>query len=109
MCRSLCCFVNRQTKITFDENKAEVLREVDGGAQRLSVDLPAVISADLRLNEPRFATLQNIMKARKKKIEEISIDELGINIESMLEYVQVTEPPVRQGGVIVDSVEELFD
>eukprot|EP01083_Nonionella_stella_P312327 1116693_1 len=55
------------SKITFDDNKAEVLREVDGGAQRLSVDLPAVISADLRLNEPRFATLQNIMKARKKE------------------------------------------
>lgn len=73
------------------------------------MDLPAVISADLRLNEPRFATLQNIMKARKKKIEEISIDDLGINIESTLEYLQVNEPPVRKGGVMVESVEELFE
>ena len=85
------------------------MREVDGGAQRVSVNLPAVISADLRLNEPRFATLQNIMKARKKKIEEIAIDELGVNIESMLEYLEVREPPVRKGGVMVDSVEELFE
>ena len=88
--------------------QAEVLREVDGGAQRVSVDLPAVISADLRLNEPRFATLQNIMKARKKKIEEIAIEDLGVNIESTLEYLQVNEPPVRKGGALVDSVEELF-
>ena len=91
------------------EYQAEVLREVDGGAQRVSVDLPAVISADLRLNEPRFATLQNIMKARKKKIEEIPIEDLGVNIESTLEYLQVNEPPVRKGGVMVESVEELFD
>lgn len=89
--------------------QAEVLREIDGGAQRVSVDLPAVISADLRLNEPRFATLQNIMKARKKKIEEIPIADLGVDIESMLEYVEINEPPKRKGGVMVDSVEELFE
>eukprot|EP00486_Rosalina_sp_Unknown_P012836 CAMPEP_0201578842 /NCGR_PEP_ID=MMETSP0190_2-20130828/25914_1 /ASSEMBLY_ACC=CAM_ASM_000263 /TAXON_ID=37353 /ORGANISM="Rosalina sp." /LENGTH=254 /DNA_ID=CAMNT_0048012453 /DNA_START=51 /DNA_END=815 /DNA_ORIENTATION=+ len=97
------------SEIKFNDNKAEVLREVDGGAQRVSVDLPAVISADLRLNEPRFATLQNIMKARKKKIEEIAIEDLGVNIESTLEYLQVNEPPVRKGGVMVESVEELFE
>jgi len=97
------------SSITFSDNKAEVLREIDGGAQRVSVDLPAVISADLRLNEPRFATLQNIMKARKKKIEEIPIADLGVDIESMLEYVEINEPPKRKGGVMVDSVEELFE
>ena len=71
--------------------------------------LPAVISADLRLNEPRFATLQNIMKARKKQIEEIAVAEMGVDVESMLEYLEVREPPVRKGGVLVDSVEELFE
>eukprot|EP01084_Bolivina_argentea_P176283 305079_1 len=95
--------------IKIDNNKAEILREVDGGAQRVSVDLPAIISADLRLNEPRFATLQNIMKARKKPIEEIPIDDLGLNIQSMLKYLEVNEPSVRKGGVMVDSVEELFE
>eukprot|EP00485_Elphidium_margaritaceum_P013014 CAMPEP_0202705670 /NCGR_PEP_ID=MMETSP1385-20130828/18188_1 /ASSEMBLY_ACC=CAM_ASM_000861 /TAXON_ID=933848 /ORGANISM="Elphidium margaritaceum" /LENGTH=254 /DNA_ID=CAMNT_0049363957 /DNA_START=41 /DNA_END=805 /DNA_ORIENTATION=- len=97
------------SSITVADDKAEVLREVDGGAQRVSVSLPAVISTDLRLNEPRFATLQNIMKARKKPIEEIAVDELGINIEPTLEYLEIVDPPVRKGGVFVDSVQELFD
>jgi len=97
------------SSISFSDQTAEVLREIDGGAQRVSVDLPAVVSADLRLNEPRFATLQNIMKARKKKIEEIPIADLGLNIESMLEYVEINEPPKRKGGLMVDSVEELFE
>lgn len=90
-----------------------ILREVDGGAQRISVLLPAVISADLRLNEPRFATLQNIMKARKKPIEEITIEDLGLSIEMDIQpkllYLEVMEPAVREGGVMLDSVQELFD
>lgn len=85
------------------------MREVDGGAQRVSMDLPAIVTADLRLNEPRFATLQNIMKAKKKKVEEIKLEDMGIDATPKIEITSMSEPPVRQGGVFVESVDELFD
>ena len=87
----------------------EVLREVDGGAQKVSMDLPAIVTADLRLNEPRFATLQNIMKAKKKEVKEIKLEEMGIDVTPKVQITKMDEPPVRKGGVFVESVDELFD
>lgn len=87
----------------------EVVREVDGGMETWCLRLPAVITADLRLNEPRYATLPSIMKARKKPLEILAADELGINLAPRLEVLKVSEPPARQGGVRVASVAELVD
>merc|ERR1719251_163194 len=88
---------------------SEVLREIDGGSERINVGLPAVFTADLRLNEPRYATIPNIMKARKKKIEEIKIEDTGVDITPRLKIVQLNDPPTRQAGVLVGSVDELVE
>ncbi|RKP06732.1 hypothetical protein THASP1DRAFT_31459 [Thamnocephalis sphaerospora] len=88
-------------------NKVEVTREIDGGMETLSAPLPAVITADLRLNQPRYATLPNIMKAKKKKLETIKADALGVDVKPRIETLKVTEPAVRQGGRLVESVDEL--
>lgn len=103
-----CTFAS-EIKMDETNKKCEVLREIDGGGQRVSMVLPGIITTDLRLNEPRFATLPNIMKARKKKIEEISIQDLGVNIDPELSYEEITEPTQRQAGIKVESVEELYD
>lgn len=84
-----------------------VTREVDGGLETVALDLPAVVTCDLRLNEPRFATLPNVMKARKKKVETTDIADLGVDTEPRLEIVTVSEPPKREGGKFVTDVEEL--
>ncbi|GAQ93074.1 mitochondrial electron transfer flavoprotein subunit beta [Klebsormidium nitens] len=84
-------------------------REVDGGLEKLRLKLPAVVTTDLRLNEPRYATLPNIMKAKKKPIEKRSPEELGVDVTPRLETLKVEEPPKRQGGRIVSSVDELID
>ncbi|XP_062167751.1 electron transfer flavoprotein subunit beta, mitochondrial [Alnus glutinosa] len=99
------------SKVVLDkENQvATVDREVDGGLETLSLDLPAVITTDLRLNQPRYATLPNIMKAKSKVIKKFTPQELNVEIKSDLEVVQVTEPPKRKAGVIVSSVDELLD
>ncbi|KAM0942006.1 putative electron transfer flavoprotein, beta subunit [Dioscorea sansibarensis] len=99
------------SKVLLDKEKqvATVEREVDGGLETLSLDLPAVITTDLRLNQPRYATLPNIMKAKSKVIEKVTLEELNVEIKSDLEVVQVTEPPKRKAGVIVSSVDELID
>ncbi|KAG6664722.1 electron transfer flavoprotein subunit beta, mitochondrial [Carya illinoinensis] len=99
------------SKVVLDkENQvATVDREVDGGLETLSLDLPAVITTDLRLNQPRYATLPNIMKAKSKVIKKLTPQELKVEIRSDLEVVQVTEPPKRKAGVIVSSVDELID
>eukprot|EP00303_Exanthemachrysis_gayraliae_P002910 CAMPEP_0206009706 /NCGR_PEP_ID=MMETSP1464-20131121/10193_1 /ASSEMBLY_ACC=CAM_ASM_001124 /TAXON_ID=119497 /ORGANISM="Exanthemachrysis gayraliae, Strain RCC1523" /LENGTH=253 /DNA_ID=CAMNT_0053383309 /DNA_START=10 /DNA_END=771 /DNA_ORIENTATION=+ len=89
--------------------EAEVVREVDGGLETIGVKLPAVVTTDLRLNEPRYATLPNIMKAKKKKIEKLSPEDLGVGLEPRLEVLQVAEPPKRQAGIKVGSVDELVD
>mmetsp|Transcript_5833 Transcript_5833/g.7210 ORF Transcript_5833/g.7210 Transcript_5833/m.7210 type:complete len:256 (+) Transcript_5833:52-819(+) len=102
-----CTFAS---KIEFkNDNQCEVLREIDGGLQRVKMTLPGIITADLRLNEPRFATLQNIMKARKKVIEEIKLDDINIDIKPRIEYESINDPPIRKGGVFVDDVQMLFD
>jgi electron transfer flavoprotein beta subunit len=95
------------SKIEIEGNKAKVTREVDGGLQTLEVDLPAIITADLRLNEPRYASLPNIMKAKKKPIDVKSAESLGVDIAPRLTVLKVTEPPKRQAGVKVESAAEL--
>ncbi|KAG8370398.1 hypothetical protein BUALT_Bualt14G0112800 [Buddleja alternifolia] len=99
------------SKVVFDdENKvATVDREVDGGLETLCLDLPAVITTDLRLNQPRYATLPNIMKAKSKVIKKLTPQDLNVEIKSDLEVIQVTEPPKRKAGVILSSVDELID
>ena len=90
-------------------DKATVIREVDGGLEHVSVAMPAVISVDLRLNEPRYASLPNIMKAKKKPIDSLSADELGVDTAPRLSIVKVEEPEARQAGIRVGSVDELVD
>ncbi|KAL6784246.1 ETFB1 [Auxenochlorella protothecoides x Auxenochlorella symbiontica] len=87
----------------------QVLIQVDGGLETLSLKLPAVITADLRLNEPRYATLPNIMKAKKKKVDTVTAQELGVDITPRLKLVKVEEPAKRQAGVMLSSVKELVD
>ena len=86
-----------------------VTREIDGGEETLALKLPAVISADLRLNEPRFVKLPNIMQAKKKPLEKLSPEELGISIVPLIHTIKVAEPKERQAGIKVGSVTELAD
>ncbi len=97
------------SKIHISEKKAIVGREVDGGIENIEVKLPAVISTDLRLNEPRYASLPNIMKAKKKPINKIQIDELNLRIEQRLDILKVEEPAKRQSGIMLKTVDELVD
>merc|ERR1712070_851284 len=87
----------------------EVVREIDGGLETIKCSVPAVISADLRLNEPRFATLPNIMKARKKKVDSKSPADLGVDIAPRFDILEVTEPPTREAGIKVETVDDLID
>ncbi|MDG2176240.1 MAG: electron transfer flavoprotein subunit beta/FixA family protein [Gammaproteobacteria bacterium] len=91
------------------EGRAIVSREVDGGEQIVSLSLPAVVTTDLRLNEPRYAKLPDIMKAKKKPLEHLTAQALGINITSSLTLLSVNEPPARAAGVLVASTEELVN
>jgi len=95
------------SKVEIEGGKAKVTREVDGGLQTLDVDLPAIVTADLRLNEPRYASLPNIMKAKKKPIDVKSADSLGVDIAPRLTVLKVTEPPKRQAGIKVETAAEL--
>jgi electron transfer flavoprotein beta subunit len=97
------------SKIEIFDKIVKVSREVDGGIENIEVNLPAVISTDLRLNEPRYASLPNIMKAKKKPINEIKIDELKINIKQRLDILKVEEPSKRQSGIMLKTIEELVD
>ncbi|WP_348761496.1 electron transfer flavoprotein subunit beta/FixA family protein [uncultured Salinisphaera sp.] len=95
------------SKIELGDGRATVTREVDAGLETLSVDLPAVVTVDLRLNEPRYLKLPNIMKAKKKPIEDMAFDELGVAAAAPIETVTTKAPPKRGGGVMVDTVDEL--
>ncbi len=97
------------SKLAIDGGQATVTREIDGGLETLSLTLPAVVTTDLRLNEPRYASLPNIMKAKKKPIAETTPAELGIDIAPRLTVVGVAEPPARRGGKRVASVAELVE
>ena len=92
------------SQINIADGKAIVVREMDGGQERLCVTLPAVITADLRLNEPRYVTLPNIMKAKKKPLEVVNPEDLGVDISPRLKTLQVTEPPPRRAGIKVPDV-----
>ena len=94
-------------KLEFADDKLNVTREIDGGLQTVKLNMPAVITVDLRLNEPRYASLPNIMKAKKKPIDEKAPGDYGIDLSPRLEVLKVTEPPEREGGVKVESVAEL--
>ncbi len=95
------------SKITLDGDHADVTREIDGGLESLTVRLPAVVTADLRLNEPRYVTLPNIMKAKKKPLEIIKPDALGVDVAPRLATLKVQEPPKRGAGVKLADVAEL--
>ena len=97
------------SKVEIKDKIATVSREVDGGIENIEVNLPAVISTDLRLNEPRYASLPNIMKAKKKPIQQLSVEELNINIENRLNILKVEEPAKRQSGVMLQTVDELVE
>jgi electron transfer flavoprotein beta subunit len=95
------------SKVTIGQGSAEVTREVDGGLETIKLKLPMVVTTDLRLNEPRYASLPNIMKAKKKPIDTYTPDDLGVDVTPRLVTLKVDEPPKRQGGIKVGSVEEL--
>ncbi len=97
------------SKVEVDESAALVTREIDGGLETLKVTLPTVITTDLRLNEPRYVTLPNIMKAKKKMIDKVTPDDLGVDVSPRLKTIKVTEPPERSAGQKVDSILDLFD
>ncbi|MGN8117174.1 electron transfer flavoprotein subunit beta/FixA family protein, partial [Labrys sp. 22185] len=97
------------SKLEVGGDKIDVVREVDGGLQTVALNLPAIITTDLRLNEPRYASLPNIMKAKKKPIDETSPEALGVDIAPRLTVVKTVEPPARQAGKKVASVAELVD
>ncbi len=95
------------SELDIDGDAAVVTREVDGGLQTIKVKLPAIVTADLRLNEPRYASLPNIMKAKKKPLDEKTAGDYGVDVTPRLEIVKTTEPEARQAGEIVGSVDEL--
>ncbi|KAL0485582.1 electron transfer flavoprotein subunit beta [Acrasis kona] len=95
--------------VSEDKSTAEVTREVDGGLETLKIKLPAVVSCDLRLNEPRFANLKAIMAAKKKPLEVLKMGEMGVDTENRIKVLKVTEPQKRQGGGKVADVNELYD
>ncbi|QWE18217.1 electron transfer flavoprotein subunit beta/FixA family protein [Polynucleobacter corsicus] len=97
------------SKVVVADGKASVTREVDGGLETISIALPAVITTDLRLNEPRYVTLPNIMKAKKKTLEIVKPEELGVDIAPRLKTLKVEEPPKRSAGVMVADVAALVD
>ena len=95
------------SSVTVEDGSALITREVDGGLQTLRLKLPAVVTTDLRLNEPRYVALPNIMKAKKKPLEEVSLEQLAVEVRPRLTVLKTVEPPQRQAGVKVGSVDEL--
>lgn len=97
------------SKVEFTDAGLKVTREVDGGLETIAVKMPAIVTTDLRLNEPRYVKLPNIMKAKKKPLEVLTPEELGVNIESGVEVLDIAEPPARPPGIKVADVHELVD
>ena len=97
------------SKVSIADGKAQVTREVDGGLETVSISLPAVITTDLRLNEPRYVTLPNIMKAKKKQLDVLKPEDLGVDIAPRLKTTRVEEPPKRTAGIKVPDVASLID
>ena len=97
------------SELKIEGEKAVVTREVDGGLQTISINLPAVVTSDLRLNEPRYASLPNIMKAKPKPLEIIKSDDLGVDLNPRISTLKVSPPPEREAGIIVESVDQLVE
>ena len=97
------------SKVVIEGSKAQVTREIDGGLETVEIATPAVITTDLRLNTPRYATLPNIMKAKKKPLENVKPADLGVDVAPRLKTLKVSDPPKRKGGVMVKDVAELVD
>jgi electron transfer flavoprotein beta subunit len=97
------------SKVVISDGKATVTREVDGGLETIEISLPAIVTTDLRLNEPRYATLPNIMKAKKKPLEVVKPADLGVDVAPRLATVTVTEPPKRSAGIKVADIAQLVD
>tara|TARA_A100001015_G_C14915194_1_gene682047 strand:- start:113 stop:862 length:750 start_codon:yes stop_codon:yes gene_type:complete len=97
------------SKLVIERQTANVTREIDGGLQTIKVNLPAIVTTDLRLNEPRYASLPNIMKAKKKELTTKNINDLGIDTSARTEIISVELPPEREAGIKVESVDELVD
>jgi len=97
------------SKVEIDGTKAKVTREIDGGLETIEISLPAIVTADLRLNTPRYATLPNIMKAKKKPLDTLKPDALGVDVAPRLKTLKVAEPGKRKAGVMVKDVAELVD
>ncbi len=95
--------------IEIGDDKATVIREVDGGLEHLEISMPAVVTVDLRLNEPRYASLPNIMKAKKKPLDSLTVEELGIDVSPRLTVVKIEEPEARSAGIKVTDVSELVN
>jgi len=97
------------SKVEIVDGKLQATREVDGGSESLSLSLPAIITTDLRLNEPRYVTLPNIMKAKKKPMEIVKPEDLGVDVAARIKILKVVEPPVRSAGIKVADVAALVD
>jgi electron transfer flavoprotein beta subunit len=97
------------SKVEIVDGKAQVTREVDGGLETLSISLPAIITTDLRLNEPRYVTLPNIMKAKKKQLDVFKPEDLGVDVTPRIKTLKVTEPPKRSAGIMVPDVATLVE
>jgi len=95
------------SKLEINKQEINVTREIDGGLETLSIKIPAVVTTDLRLNEPRYASLPNIMKAKQKPIERIKSNDLGVDIKQRIKILEITEPPKKKAGIKVKNVEEL--
>jgi len=95
------------SKINVKDGKLEVVREIDEGLETIEITTPAIVTCDLRLNEPRYASLPNIMKAKKKPIEQLNASDLGVDVAPKIQQIKVEEPPKRQAGIKVSSVAEL--
>lgn len=96
------------SEIEKDGDRLKITSEIDGGLEHITVGIPAVLTADLRLNEPRYATLPNIMKAKKKKIDKKTPEDLGVDISPHFTILEVTDPPVREAGIKVETVDDLI-
>jgi len=97
------------SEVKLEGSSVDVTREIDGGLQTLKLNVPAIVTTDLRLNEPRYASLPNIMKAKKKELNVIQISDLGIDTSARTELLSVELPPSREAGVMVETVDELMD
>ena len=97
------------SKLETQDKKIKVGREIVGGIEKIEVNLPAIVTTDLRLNEPRYASLPNIMKAKRKPIDEMKVEDLNIDIEPRLEILKVEEPKSREAGIMVKSVDEMIE